>query len=402
MKNTQPIAIIEQNDIKRRTQLSDLTRKQKGQSLILVPEVAMLQPYRDAGVLYHAGLSQPEKRDIWNAVQAGTIPLVIGTQKALFLPFKNLSTIIIDEEQFESYKLWDQYPRLHSVRGARALTDIFAANMVYASSYPSIQLRYMIEQKLCEVASHHPVVLQTHVIPFAFEDRKWKRSLPNEAGTNIRAWARQGKKVLVLYNKKDNAKIREALHFRLSKKAKENVTLGTASLLKDAADFPYDHVVWIAPEFTAKAFDYRSSERARLLAARLQKLTPKKPITLVTRSEEHIRNILTVSDDAWYEHIMKERRSLNLPPFTDLVRLTVRDKKRQKAQSRAEAVFELLLEAFAKEKTVRAFGPFQERKPKKTKLVEFHILLSGELDRLIPVYENLPIDSADVDPHTIV
>jgi primosomal protein N' len=402
MKQKKPLAIIEQDNEKRKKKILSLVKKQKGQVLILVPEVAMLEGYADMGTIYHAGLKQSEKKAIWSNVQKEEIQTIIGTQKALFLPFQDLKTIVIDEEQYESYKLWDQYPRLNTVRAAGALGSIFSARILYASSYPSIRLRYMIEQKECEVESDNPVAIQAGIIPFGFEDRKWKRALPNEAGTQVRAWARGGKKVLVLYNKKDNQKIKDVLYFRLSKKAKENISLGTASLLTDAMHTKYDRVVWITPEFTMKAIDYRSAERARILAARLQSISPKYPITIVTRSSELATQAFTGPDSTWYERTVKERRLLNLPPFTDLVRLTIRDKDTKKAKARAESVFEMLEAVLKDAPKTNAFGPFQEKGPKKSKLVEFHILVSGEFDTVVSAYQNLPIDSADVDPHRIV
>ncbi|MDA1168820.1 MAG: hypothetical protein O3A36_00610 [bacterium] len=377
-------------------------KKQKGQTLILVPEVAMLHEYTGMGTLYYAGLKQSEKKEIWSCVQEEKIQVIIGTQKALFLPFKNLTKIIINEEQYETHKLWDQYPRLHTVRGAEMLAKIWGAKIIYSSSYPSIRLRFLQANKSIKPLTNKQVQIKTTIIPFSFEDRKWKRAFPNDAGTTIRAWARQGKKVLVLYNKKDNQKIKEVLFFRLSKKAKESISLGTTSLLTDAVQKEYDRVVWIAPELTMRAIDYRSSERARILAARLQSLTPKFPVTIVTRNFDLTQQTLGVSDAMWYEKVLKERRLLHLPPYTDLVRLTVRDKSIKKAHTRADNVFTLLQSALEKFPATRAFGPYEERSPKKSKLFEWHILISGELSKAVEAYKNLPIDSADIDPQRIV
>lgn len=397
-----PVAIIERDARKLQKQITALLKKQTGQVLILVPEVAMLEGYESMGTVYYAGLKQSEKKDILVKVQAGEITTVIGTQKALFLPWKNLQTIVIDEEQYESHKLWDQYPRLNTIRAAAALADIWKAQLVYLSSYPSVRLRYAIEQKECEVPVRNPVEIRAEIIPFGFDDRKWKRAVPNEAGTTIRAWAREGKKVLVLYNKKDNQKIQDVLYYRLSKKAKENIVLGTASLLTGAVHTEYDRAIWIAPEFTMRAIDYRSTERARILAARLQNITPKHPITIVARSSELAKEVFQTEDSVWYERVLKERRLLNLPPFTDLVRLTIRDKDTKKAKSRAETVIGMLETILKDVQKTNILGPFQEKGPKKSKLVEFHILVSGTFDTIVAAYQNLPVDSADVDPHRVV
>lgn len=400
---TKPIAIIERSLEKREKKVLSILKKQKVQALILVPEVAMLQRYAQSGAtIYHAGLKQSEKKDIWNKVQTGEIQTVIGTQKGLFLPFQNLKTIVIEEEQYESHKLWDQYPRLHTARAAEKLAQVWKAQLLYASSYPSIRLRFMIENKECKADTNNPIRIETEIIPFSFEDRKWKRALPNDAGTKIRYWARQGKKVLVLYNKKDNEKVKEALYFHLSKKAKENIHLGTASLLTGAANEQYDRVVWIAPEFTMKAVDHRSTERARILAARLQDSTPRHPVTMVTRSTDLAKHVFEISDTLWYDKVLKERRLLHLPPYTDIVRLTVRDKDTKKALERAETVAGTLEDILKKIPNAAVLGPFQEKGPKKSKLTEYHILVSGELEKTAEGYKNLPIDLADVDPKRIV
>ena len=44
------------------------------------------------------------RREIWQNVYNGNSKLIIGARSSLFLPFKNLGLIIIDEEHDHSYK----------------------------------------------------------------------------------------------------------------------------------------------------------------------------------------------------------------------------------------------------------------------------------------------------------
>lgn len=408
-------AIIERDSGKRAKYIGNIIRKYAarhdgGQALILAPEKHMLDTYKDIGTIFHAGLKISEKKAIWAGVASGEIQIIIGTQKALFLPYKNIKTIVIDEEQYESYKLWDQYPRLHTVRGAQELARITGANIVYASSYPSMFLRHAIQTEACEVLHNRPIAITPAIIPFSFEDRKWKRAVPEEASHAIRTWARKGLTVLVLYNKKDSASVRDAITRRLGKSATKHIYIGTTALLSDPMLLHADRVAWLFPEFTMRAYDYRSTERARMLAARLQNIAAKSKLLVATRHADMAKNIFGVSEEEFTKTVLEERSRLQMPPFTDLVRLTIREKglkKPSKAlaiklEQRAEGVRELLAASFADSKTCTVYGPFQEYKAKPKKMPEYHLLVSGPLESLVAAYKDLPIDSADVDPHRIV
>ena len=402
MKRILPIAIIEKDLKKRQKAIRAHMQKTAGQTLILVPEVAMLDAYADMGVVYHAGLKQSEKKNIRARVVSGEVRVVVGTQKALFLPFQQLSLVVIDEEQYESYKLWSQYPRLHTVRGALELARVWGAHVIYGSSYPSLRLRHLCAEGMCKKVIDNPVTLSVELQQFSFEDRKWKRALPNDIGSKIRSWARGGKRILVIHNKKDHARIQEVLFFHLSAKAKKNIILGTTALLSDAVSTTYDHVVWVFPELTMHAIDHRSNERARMLASRMQLLAPAKPIYVVTRSMNMAHDVLMLDDGAWQTKALEERKRLSLPPFTDVVRLTVRDKSKTKARTRATDVIQILTTSLPAKSGAQVFGPFQDRAGKATDVHEYHALAVGQLSVLLEAYKNVPIDAADVDPHRIV
>lgn len=84
---------------------------QKGQILVLVPEIgltpqttAKLRQHLNANSVYwHSQLSDGQKASVWGAVYHADIEVVIGTRSALFLPFKNLQLVIVDEEHDMSF-----------------------------------------------------------------------------------------------------------------------------------------------------------------------------------------------------------------------------------------------------------------------------------------------------------
>lgn len=86
--------------------------EQGKQSLVLLPEIALSEQWLDRfqkrfGVrpsLWHSNMTPRTRRETWHHVISGTADVVVGTRSALFLPFKYLGTIIVDEEHDSSYK----------------------------------------------------------------------------------------------------------------------------------------------------------------------------------------------------------------------------------------------------------------------------------------------------------
>ncbi|MCC7260783.1 MAG: primosomal protein N' [Alphaproteobacteria bacterium] len=82
------------------------------QVLVLLPEIALsvqwLERFRArfgaAPAVWHSGVPRAKKRDTWRGVAEGSTRLVVGARSALFLPFKNLALIVVDEEHEAAYK----------------------------------------------------------------------------------------------------------------------------------------------------------------------------------------------------------------------------------------------------------------------------------------------------------
>ena len=82
------------------------------QALILLPEIALttqfsrrFQEFFGAEpAIWHSKTTKKNKSIIWKGITEGKIKIVIGARSSLFLPFKNLGIIIVDEEHDVSYK----------------------------------------------------------------------------------------------------------------------------------------------------------------------------------------------------------------------------------------------------------------------------------------------------------
>ena len=86
--------------------------KKEMQSLIMLPEIALTNQFSKrfeeffgtAPAIWHSGTSKKNKTIIWKGITEGKIKIVIGARSSLFLPFKKLGIIIVDEEHDASYK----------------------------------------------------------------------------------------------------------------------------------------------------------------------------------------------------------------------------------------------------------------------------------------------------------
>ncbi len=82
------------------------------QGLILLPEIGLTGQFEKKFVEYfgfnpavwHSGISKKKKEIIWNGISNGKIQVTIGARSSLFLPFKKLGIIIVDEEHDQSFK----------------------------------------------------------------------------------------------------------------------------------------------------------------------------------------------------------------------------------------------------------------------------------------------------------
>ena len=82
------------------------------QGLILLPEIGLTGQFQNKFIeffgfepaVWHSGITKKNKEIIWSGISNNKIKVVIGARSSLFLPFKKLGIIIVDEEHDQSYK----------------------------------------------------------------------------------------------------------------------------------------------------------------------------------------------------------------------------------------------------------------------------------------------------------
>jgi primosomal protein N' (replication factor Y) len=123
------------------------------QVLYLLPEIALttqvisrLTRYfgEKAGV-YHSKYNLYERVEIWNEVLAfhphkdAKFQVIIGARSAIFLPFRHLGLVIVDEEHDTSYKQQDPAPRYNGRDAAIYLATQHQAKVLLGTATPSIE-----------------------------------------------------------------------------------------------------------------------------------------------------------------------------------------------------------------------------------------------------------------------
>lgn len=121
-------------------------------TIILVPEISltpqMIERFKgrfgsDIAV-FHSRLSEGEKIDEWTRVRKGDVKVAVGARSAVFLPFKSLGMIIIDEEHELSYKS-DANPKYDAREIAEFRCELDGCKVVLASATPSIETFYRVK-----------------------------------------------------------------------------------------------------------------------------------------------------------------------------------------------------------------------------------------------------------------
>jgi primosomal protein N' (replication factor Y) len=116
------------------------------QALIMLPEIALtgqfMSRFKDrfgcAPVEWHSALSPIERGRAWKAAATGEARVVVGARSALFLPYKDLGLIVVDEEHDSGFK---QDDRVHYQARDMAVVrgTIGKLPVILASATPSIE-----------------------------------------------------------------------------------------------------------------------------------------------------------------------------------------------------------------------------------------------------------------------
>ncbi|PJC36498.1 primosomal protein N' [Candidatus Peregrinibacteria bacterium CG_4_9_14_0_2_um_filter_53_11] len=113
--------------------------------LVLVPEQAHAELAQAPGLIFHSGVGERERGALWGLVRHGG-ETIIGTRAALFLPYKKIGAIIVDQEQSESYQEL-RAPRYYAPDVALKLGELHDAPVIFITNAPSVETWYKARQE---------------------------------------------------------------------------------------------------------------------------------------------------------------------------------------------------------------------------------------------------------------
>ena len=140
------------------------------QVLYLLPEIALTVQMRERlqrvfgnrlGI-YHSKYSDAERVEIWKKqLSAHPYDVILGARSAVFLPFRRLGLVVVDEEHETSFKQQDPMPRYHARSVAIMLAHNCGAQVLLGSATPSAETFYNSRGREGEKAKYGYVSLTT-------------------------------------------------------------------------------------------------------------------------------------------------------------------------------------------------------------------------------------------------
>ena len=192
------------------------------QVLMLVPEAGLTQQLAnrmkqffggEMGI-FHSFCSSYERVETYqHQLSDNPYKLIIGVRSSVFLPFKNLGLIIIDEEHDMGYKQIEPSPRYHARDVATLLARINGAKTLLGSATPSIETYancYNGKYKLVELNERYGGValpqIQLINIKECYRKKQMKGHFSLEMIENIKTTIKNGQQV-ILFQKRSGASL---------------------------------------------------------------------------------------------------------------------------------------------------------------------------------------------------
>lgn len=118
------------------------------QVLYLLPEIALTSQltarlkrvFGNKLGVYHSKFPDAERVEIWNnLLNDKAYQVILGVRSSVFLPFRDLGLVIVDEEHENTYKQFDPAPRYHARNAAIMLAHMHGGKVLLGSATPSIE-----------------------------------------------------------------------------------------------------------------------------------------------------------------------------------------------------------------------------------------------------------------------
>ncbi len=167
------------------------------QVLYLVPEIALTTQltsrlkriFGNRLGVYHSKFSDAERVEIWNNVLDDKgYDVIIGVRSSIFLPFRKLGLIIVDEEHESSYKQFDPAPRYHARNSAVVLAGMHGAKTLLGTATPAIETYFNAKTGkygLVELKQRHEDIALPEIVVTDLKEAYRKKQLESHFTTEL-------------------------------------------------------------------------------------------------------------------------------------------------------------------------------------------------------------------------
>ena len=210
-------------------ELIDQYLKKGKQVLYLLPEIALtihlinrLKKHFGKNLsVYHSKYNTNERVEVWNNVlnNCSKAQLVVGVRSSVYLPFKDLGLVVIDEEHDSSYRQFDPAPRLQARDSAIMLANLFKAKTLLGTATPSIESMHNVKvgkYGFVYLSKRYANFLPPTIELIDIKDKQHRKRMNGhfsdiliEEMTNTLS---QGKQVLLFQNRRGYAPIVQCMH----------------------------------------------------------------------------------------------------------------------------------------------------------------------------------------------
>lgn len=187
--------------------------QKKRQALILVPEIGLTpqiiarfeQHFPNETIAsFHSNLTDKQRLTSWHSAKTGTASIVIGTRSAIFIPFKDLGIIIIDEEHDASFKQQEGFR--YSARDLAIVRANFEKiPVLLGSATPSLESLHQVEKKRYEhlqLSNRAGIAIPPIFHCVDLRNKRLENGLSEELITHMQKHLSAGGQVLLFLNRR--------------------------------------------------------------------------------------------------------------------------------------------------------------------------------------------------------
>ena len=159
------------------------------QVLYLLPEIALTAQItarlrRVFGArlgIYHSKFPDAERVEIWQKQLSGQdYDIILGVRSSVFLPFRRLGLVIVDEEHENTYKQQDPAPRYHARNAAIMLASYYGAKTLLGTATPSLESWYNAgtgKYGLVELKERYTQIQLPEILPVDIKELQHKKRM---------------------------------------------------------------------------------------------------------------------------------------------------------------------------------------------------------------------------------